>query len=265
MKANLHIKINFKNGVTTLGTCYFSPPLKILNITEGKAGLRLHLMLMSSSPGILDKDDYDLKIEICCGSHLQLHTPAYQRLFAMAHGAQQQMNVHVEENASFVYLPHPVVPHRLSLFTAKNNIFLHTGSSLLWGEILTCGRQLKGEIFSMSSCHTITSIFLNDKLIIKENLLIRPAMIHPQGMGQMEGYTHQASLIFYNEKLNIKKLCDEVYDFLSGKKEIAAGTTAVSANAMMVRLMGYKAEQLFGCLKDIQTLLEQVKPAIYAA
>ena len=63
------------------------------NITEDKTGATLQLMLMSSSPGILDGDEYKIKIELEENCSLQLHTQSYQRLFNMkqrritAHGS----------------------------------------------------------------------------------------------------------------------------------------------------------------------------------
>ena len=82
---------------------------------------------MSSSPGILDEDEYELKIELGENSSLQLHTQSYQRLFNMKKGAKQLMEVYLEKGSSFVYLPHPSVPHENSVFTATNKFFLSDG------------------------------------------------------------------------------------------------------------------------------------------
>ena len=64
MIAKLHIQTTLNNGLTKLGSCYFSPPFKVMNITEDKTAKQLQLMLMSSSPGILDEDEYEMKIEV---------------------------------------------------------------------------------------------------------------------------------------------------------------------------------------------------------
>jgi urease accessory protein len=147
MIAKLHIQTAFKNGATCLQQNYFTPPFKTANITEDKRSNWLRIMLMNSSPGILDGDDYEIKIGLAENSSLQLHTQAYQRLFNMKKGATQLMEVHLEKDSSFIYLPHPSVPHENSIFTAKNKIFLNNDCNLIWGEVLTCGRKLNGEVF----------------------------------------------------------------------------------------------------------------------
>jgi len=47
-------------------------------------------MLMSSSPGILDKDEFDIDIEIGEKSIVELHTQAYQRIYTMKEGTFQK-------------------------------------------------------------------------------------------------------------------------------------------------------------------------------
>ena len=150
MNAELNIQVGERKGCSYLKHSYFTTPFKVVNITEDKTQYDLHLMLMSSSPGILDGDMYDIKIEVEKNCSLHLQTQAYQRLFTMKHGATQQMNVYVGDNASLVYLPHPSVPHEQSIFTSLNNFYLSSNCSFVFGEILTCGRKLNGEAFLFS-------------------------------------------------------------------------------------------------------------------
>jgi urease accessory protein len=267
MIATLHIQAAWVNDTTYLKKSYCTTPFKVANITEDKKAQSLRLMLMSSSPGTLDGDEYRIKIELDKNCSLQLHTQSYQRLFTMKQQAVQQMNVHLADNASFCFIPHPAVPHEQSNFLSRNKIYLSDNCSLIFGEILTCGRKLNGEVFLFSKFHTITEIFINNKLIIKENLLIQPATIDVNAIGQLQGYTHQASLIYLDENADIKTLTGMIGELLSPQKQISIGITAAPVNGLIVRLLGQKAEQLFDCLKLIAGCLpqtNQLKPAAYA-
>jgi urease accessory protein len=257
MIAKLYIQTALRNSITCLKENYFTPPFKVTNITEDKNSKKLHLMLMNSSPGILDKDEYEVKIDLGEGSSLQLHTQSYQRLFNMKTGATQLVEVYLQKGASFIYLPHPSVPHENSVFRAKNKILLQNDCRLIWGEILTCGRKLNGEVFLFSQYHNITEVFMNNKLVIKENLLIQPYIVDPNGMGQLEGYTHQASFIYMDEKADCNNAADMIHDYLSSKAEIVFGVTTAPVNGLIIRILGYKAEQLHNCLKEIQGMLSQ--------
>lgn len=212
---------------------------------------------MSSSPGILDGDEYMVTIKVEENCALQLHTQSYQRLFTMKRQATQQMEVHVSTGAGFCFIPHPVVPHEQSHFIARNKIYLSRNCNLVFGEILTCGRKLNNEVFLLSKYHNITEIFMEGKLVIKENLLIQPAVIDTHSIGQLQHFTHQASLIYLNEQADVKQIISTLSGMLSLKKEISAGITAAPVNGVIIRLLGQKAEQLFDCLKMIAGMLPQ--------
>lgn len=256
MNAKLHIQTSIRNGITYLQHCYATPPFKLANITEDKQSEELQLMIMCSSPGILDNDDYEMKISLDEGCNMQLHTQSYQRLFQMQHGAKQSIEVHLKEGASFVYLPHPAVPHAQSIFTSKNKIFLQHNCSLIWGEILTCGRQLKDEVFTLSKFHNITEVYIDNRLAVKENLLMQPALFDVKALGQLEGFTHQASLICINENDGLEDVMTAIYDWLLLQPNIEFGISKTPFKGFVVRILGYKAEQLHNCLKSVVDLVK---------
>ena len=260
MISKLTIQTACLNKITYLKECYFTPPFKVANITEDKKAGILQLMLMSSSPGILDGDNYQLKIDVAENCKLALYTQAYQRLFCMKTAAKQNMLVTVADNASFYFIPQPIVPQKSSNFTSRNTYFLGKNCSLLLGEILTCGRKLNGEIFAFSKYHAVTEIYIQNKLVIKENLLLQPANIDITAIGQLQSFTHQASLIYLNETADIKKLIPALSDLLSSQKEISVGISATPVNGLLVRILGQKAAQLFDCLQQIAICLSNEIP-----
>ncbi len=257
MKAKLHIQVADRAGCSYLKKAFFSTPFKVANITEDKGGNPLRLMLMSSSPGILDGDHYDMKIELGSNAALQLHTQAYQRLFNMKRGASQQLEVRLENGASLVYLPHPSVPHEQSAFVSRNNFYLGNNCRLVFGEILTCGRKLNGEAFLFSKYHSISQVFINNKLVIKENLLMQPAEIDVYELGQLEGYSHQTSMIFLDEAGNMPELKVALLELLAEQKDIEYGITAAPINGLLVRVLGYGAEQLFKLMNDMNEIIAE--------
>lgn len=267
LKAKLHIETALRSEKTFLKKSFCTPPFKIADVTEDKKQKSLQLMMMNSSPGVLDEDEYCIRIDVAENTSLQLQTQSYQRLFQMKKGAVQTMEVNLEQGASFVYLPHPSVPHQNSIFLSRNKIYLQNNYSLVWGEVISCGRKLNGEVFQFTSYHSITEIFLNSKLVVKENLLLKPATMNLSLIGQLEGYTHQATLLYLNEEANVTQLTNCLIENLNEQVSTADATFGVSAlpvNGIVVRLLGYKAEQLFHILKSITTTIftinEKVKP-----
>ncbi len=261
MKASLHIEAFAANGITHLSKCFCSPPFKVMNITEDKSAAELLLMVMSASPGILDGDEYDINIVLDKNSRLQLCTQAYQRLFQMKIGASQYMKVTVGEKASFVYLPHPTVPHEASIYKAITEVRLAKHATLIMGEILTCGRKLNDEVFAFSTYQNIIQIYQNDQLIIRENLLMMPALIEPSVIGQLEGYTHQASLIVIQPFISINETADTIHALLTEENDIEFGISTTHHQGLIIRILGYKAAQLHDCLNTIADIIKSMTNA----
>ncbi|HEX8460666.1 MAG TPA: urease accessory protein UreD [Segetibacter sp.] len=245
LNSRLHIKAGFKNNKTFLKESYYTHPYKIANVTEDKASDLLRLMMMSSSPGILDNDEYAVQIDVEVNAKLWLTTQGYQRIFTMKEGAFQTIDVSINENASLVYLPHPNVPHEGADFSSDNTIRLGANHHLLWSEITTCGRKLSGEEFKFTRYKNNTKIFIEGKLVVKENVLIEPFKRNIHSIGQLENYSHQSSILFLNNKADTRIIAEECHLILSSIEGIAFGISSIAANGIVIRILGYKGEQLF--------------------
>jgi len=264
MIAHLKIQTQFAGGITRLGRTYFTPPFKVANITENKQSNWLQLMIMNSSPGILEGDGYEIAIDLDSGSCLHLHSQSYQRLFQMKKGASQHSVIRLADNCSFTYIQHPCVPHEHSSFKSTNKIYLSANCNLIWGEVLTCGRKLNGEVFRFSTYQTITEVYKEDKLILKENLLMEPSRVDPKRIGQLEGFTHQASFIYFpGENLNVESM-DQIHAWLTNQNDIEFGITQLDRNGILVRLLGHGAELLYNTLQTLAKMVQEpfiFKPA----
>lgn len=260
MITQLNIETILRNNKTILADSFATSPLKIANITENKQAALLELMLMSSSPGILNGDEYQLKIYVGSNCSLRLKTQSFQRLFNMhdgidTRGATQKFEITIAENAFFCYIPHPTVPHKHSIFSNVNSIYLHPTSKLIWGEIISCGRKLNGEIFEFTRLRIKTEIFVESKLVIKENLLAEPAKTPLTSIGQWEGFSHQASLFIFDACQDMCILKELLLTFLQHQKCIEFGISELHIKGLVIRLLGYKGEQLYACLQQIADLV----------
>ncbi|MBC7935217.1 MAG: urease accessory protein UreD [Rhizobacter sp.] len=261
MISSLQIQVNEQSGKTILENCFFNPPFKVANVTEDKSLPMLHLMLMSASPGILEADDYTIKIEVGENASLRLHTQAYQRIYTMQQQAKQFTTIHVGKNAAFWFIPHPVVPHKNASFISDAKIYLEENASLIYGEIINCGRKLNGEVFLFSKYHSRTSVFYKGKLVLKENLLLQPSKMKLAGIGQLQQFTHQATMVFLKQDLPVNDIKEKILMELGKQENISFGVTKTAFNGLMIRILGQQAEQLFDCLTILANQIsDNLKP-----
>ncbi len=256
MKSELQIEVASRAGNTYLKRAYCTQPFKLADTTEDKTNGSLHLMIRSSSPGILDGDEYEITLNLAENTHLQVHTQSYQRLFRMEHGASQTMVVKLAAGSSLHYIPHPTVPHQQSIFKSGTRIYLAENTRLIWGEILTCGRKHSGEVFTFTTYQNIIQIYRGQRLILKDQVLLRPATQPIAALGQFEQYTHQATFIFLHEQAAVESLMELVHDYLEEQKNVAFGISQTAFPGFMLRLLGHSAEQLYTYLQAVGAILQ---------
>jgi len=74
-------------------------------------------------------------------------------------------------------------------------------------------------------------------------------------MGQLEGYTHQASFIYLQEAVDMEHLRVLLSEILASEKNMEAGISALPINGIIIRLLGTGAEQLYNCLLRVNAVL----------
>ncbi len=158
--------------------------------------------------------------------------------------------------SSFYFFPHPVVPHKDSDFASVNNIFLKKVHHIVLSEIITCGRKLSGEEFQFTKFHSVTNIFLSERLIIKENVSLEPLKSNIRAIGQLEGFTHQSTLLFINSDVDVVIIAEACKGILIEIKEIEFGISKLPVNGLIIRMLGYKGEELFNLNNKMATLIQ---------
>ncbi len=258
MDSRLHIIAGFKDGGSYVKDLYVSLPFRVVSVGQRKSDNKLYQMVMTSSPGILDGDHYQLDIELEKDSSLQLQSQSYQRLFNMKDKAVQELNVKMDDNTSFAYVPHPVVPHEDSNFQSKANIQIGKNSQIIISEIITCGRKHYGEVFKLKRFQNLMEIYHENKLVIKDNVVIQPDLIPISSIGNLEQYTHQGTLIFYSTKNNVDKnsLVETIVELAEKHKEaMEVGVSTMEDNGFVVRALGHGGELMYNLFLQVQEVL----------
>ncbi|AZA77352.1 urease accessory protein UreD [Chryseobacterium sp. G0186] len=258
MDSRLNIIAGFKGGESYVKDLYVSLPFRVVSVGQRKSDKKLYQMIMSSSPGILDGDRYQIDVSLEKGASLQLQSQSYQRLFNMKDKAVQELNISMEDNTSFAYVPHPVVPHEDSNFKSKASIQIGENSQIIISEIITCGRKHYGEVFKLKRFQNLMEIYHHHKLVVKDNVLIQPDLIPISSIGNLEQYTHQGTLIFYSTKDSVDKngLIETIVEAAAKhNEEMEVGVSAMEGNGFVVRALGHGGELMYNFFLHVQEIL----------
>ncbi|MBL7962864.1 MAG: urease accessory protein UreD [Flavobacteriales bacterium] len=252
VKNKLDIHVGFKEGRSYLKDTFFTPPFRVADLSIDRSDPVCYLMIQSSSPGILDNDHNDITVRASSGSHLQMSSQSYQRLFNMRTGAQQDMRIDLEKGTRMSFIQHPIVPHENSSFSARNAIHMADDAVFTYGEIVTCGRKLSGERFRFTRFQNLTTVFHNGRLILKDNILLEPRTLDIHSIGMLEGYTHQGTLIHvHTGAAPIDDLVASARSVMEAEEDITFGLSQPAPEIMVLRVLGNGGEQLLEAFRAI--------------
>jgi urease accessory protein len=174
----------------------------------------------------------------------------------MEEHASQHIQVFMEKNSSFSFVPHPVVPHENSKFYSSNEFHLSDQCSFMFGEIITCGRKHSGEAFKYAHFQNMTRVYYNERLILKDNVLLMPSLMPLDSMGLLEGYTHQGSFVFINTcGISLGEITDHLQNQMESMKDVEAGISLIQTGGFVIRILGNGGEQLFNFFQKVQAFI----------
>ncbi|MFT9055196.1 MAG: urease accessory protein UreD [Ethanoligenens sp.] len=237
----LCVRTCLRGGKTVLDDCFFTPPYKVAHpFPESGGGIRV--MVMSASAGTLEGDRYAETFFVGEGSRLTVTGQSYTKLFKMGQGhAERRTRMTIERDAVLRYLPPPVLPFGGSRYRAETVVDVQQGGSLIYRDILSCGRAGMGEVFRFAEYRAALTIYYAGRPVLRERMRLCPAEQPLSAIGYYEGYTHQATLFFLGGAV---PSAERLYTMLESVADAAAGVTETLEGGRLVRILGRSAGQL---------------------
>ena len=154
--------------------------------------------------------------------------------------ASQILNITVDENCYFEYIPDQIIPNKSSRYYQKVNLNIHDNSTLVYSEILTPGRVAMGESFEYDICYLRTHCKNQDKKTrFLENTKIEPKKQKLDDFGILWNYEIVGTVYVLTRKEDIVELEDAINKDISGMDKISAGTSILpDESGIVIRILG---------------------------
>jgi urease accessory protein len=247
--SELSISTAYQNGKTVISDCFFTSPFKVAKPFYRDNGYT-EIMVMCASPGILAGDRYDMRFDLSDDTKTIISEQSYRKLYNTGDDfSRQNTEIKAGENAALYYVPYPVIPFAGSRFHSRTDIFLRPSSKLIFGEILTCGRNGMGERFAFREFCSRTAVYVDGKPVFLDNsrLLGSAAKDHDtefSGLGFFEGYSCQGVFFLYG-----------FGDVSLPEREGIQAAVSKSSAGFTVRSLGDSANSLYRFAGDFSRYL----------
>ncbi len=145
---------------THLGCCYQQVPVRLLPPFAFEDEPASLLYLINLTAGLLDGDAHRIEVAARAGTRALVTGQSATRVHPAVRGfSTQQWSVDVEDDACLIVLPGPVIPYRGCRYHQRARVSLAPGARLIWGDIWTPGRYLRGELSELFQFERIVQDF----------------------------------------------------------------------------------------------------------
>ncbi|WP_442016269.1 urease accessory protein UreD [Paenarthrobacter sp. 2TAF44] len=172
-------------------------------------------VMVNPGGAYLGADLFLIDVEVQAGAELLLTTQSATKVYRTPGSfAEQRMRVRLGEGARLELLPDQLIAYREASYRQNSSISLHPTSSLVMAEVITPGWSPDGGVFRYEELRLRNEIQVEtgggSRLLVLDNLLIRPPLGDVTGMGFMEGFSHVGSLVVVDPRVN-QELADELH------------------------------------------------------
>lgn len=236
----LQLSFRYHRGKTQMSDKYQQPPLRAshtLYVDDDSSKATVYLVETSGGLVSGDLNSYHITLEKNAQVNLipQSATKVYPALEDQH--SRQEITIELAEEACLRWFPETTIPFQDANFRSKIKINLTESSTLLFGEILSPGREKSGEVFQFKRWQSLFEVWLQGKeCLVYDALILEPDRLEHSQIGLLEKYKYVGYLWFISP---VAVRLDEsvVQDQLKQSENMKASVTRIDKHGLHLRWM----------------------------
>ena len=256
--ANSELTIFNKNGKFKTEKSYFTGIAKLARALYLDTDGVPCYYLMQLGGGYVENEKFRSCIHIKKDTRAIVTTQAATKVYKCINNlpSYQKNEIFVDENATLEYISDNVILYKDAMFKQESVIRVKDTSSLVYTEGLTSGWSPDGEKFQYSSLQMKLKLYVEDKLVMLDNLKLNPREDDLTSLGFFEEFNNYSSMIFIDEMVN-SDLIDILRSLVKELNlDVRVGITKLECNGLVLRVLGNLTQDLekviFACINYIR-------------
>lgn len=151
---------------------------------------------------------------------------------------EQETEINLGINSVLEYITDSVILYKDAAYKQVNNIYLDKSSTLIYSDGITAGWSPEGDKFSYSSVQLKSNVYVNNKLVLLDNLLVNPRENDVTRLGFFEEYSNFGTLLVINKEINDSSISDLRVIIANLNLPIDFGISKLEVNGFVIRVLG---------------------------
>lgn len=196
--------------------------------------------LLQLGGGYIEGEKYKNIFKLTNEARAIITTQASAKVYKCLNGieTEQDTEIYLEKNSVLEYITDSVILYKDAIYKQVNNIYLDETSTLIYSDGITAGWSPEGENFKYKSVQLKSNVYINNKLVLLDNLIIKPSENDVNKLGFFEEYSNFGTLVVINKEVDnlviddLRKIIGEL------KLPIDFGISKLEVNGFVLRVLG---------------------------
>lgn len=201
--------------------------------------------------GYVEGEKYKYSINLKEDSRSIITTQASTKVYKCVHGekTEQETLINLDKNSILEYITDSVILYKDAIYKQVNNIYMDESATLIYSDGITSGWSKEGEDFQYSNVQLKTSVYVNNKIVLLDNLLVNPREDDVTKLGFFEGYQNFGTLLVINKNIN-GKIIEELRNNIKNLNlPISFGISELEVNGFVLRALGNLTQNIESAVK----------------
>lgn len=255
----LEIILENRDKETVLAKRYFDGLVKVSPTVHLDREKIPTYFLLQLGGGYVEGEKYKNVITLKKGSRGIVTTQAPTKVYKCPNNikTEQYTIINLEEDSILEYITDTVILYKDSIYRQINNIYMNESSTLIYTDGITSGWSPQGELFQYSSLQLKTQVYVDNKIILLDNLLVNPKENDVTQLGFFEGYQNFGTLLVINKYITeniIEELREKVKQL---DLNISFGISKLEVNGFILRVLGNLTQNIESVIKTCHDYIRE--------
>jgi urease accessory protein len=246
------------DGRTAIARQRSRPPLQTFGLQDANRQGSAYLQILNPCGGLFEGDSAEVEVSLQRGAHLYLTTQAATKVYPAEHGqvTRQRLRLRVASGAILEFFPLPLIPFAGARYGQEIHLRVESGGICLLAEVLAPGRVARGERFAYHMLRSRVEGWVDDQLVLFEQLMLQPERTSYAGLGLLDGKSYVATLYVLSTR-GLTRWVPGWNRRLTEQHGACIGISALAYGGLVVRLLGQTAQEVLRRLDAVHRLIRE--------
>lgn len=165
--------------------------------------------------------------------------------------SQQQSKIKMEKNSVLEYISDNVILYKNAVYNQDTEIYMNKDSTLIYTDGITSGWSPDGMKFQYEYVRMKNKIYIDNKLILLDNLQLSPREYDVTDLGLLEGYINFGTMVVINKNISQEdvEIAREIIEGLN--LDIKFGVSMLEENGFIIRILGNLTQHIQLALDEV--------------